>query len=171
MQLAKNSVDNENGFVLITALMVMILVMMLGFAVSNSSVLEIRIAGGDRQVKQDFFTTESGGIEVYLDVDRNGDTTICDPATTRESCGKDYSVLDTTLSEKLYPPSDSGWGSNGLDKSIYNFRVNYNGKGNRPKGFGTDFNAYEYDITTQKGANRGTRISQGFLKIGPADNS
>ena len=162
---------NETGYALVTSMAIMVLVVILGVAAMNSSLFEIKSAGGDKQVKDDFFTTEAGGVEVYLDMDGKN------PASTdRESSGKDYSVFDVSVQDqKLYPPDsdDDGWGDNYLsdEDDSYKFQVRYNGKGERPKGFGADFDAFEFDVTTQKGDNRGTRVSQGFLKIGPSDNS
>ncbi len=60
--------SNEEGFALVTTLVIMVILILLGtFAINNTST-EIKIAGNDRAVKEDFFNQEacvSDGVLQY----------------------------------------------------------------------------------------------------------
>ncbi len=51
---------NEDGFVLVVAMLMMVLLTSIGIAALNNTKTELRIAGNDREEKQVFYGTESG---------------------------------------------------------------------------------------------------------------
>lgn len=53
-------VANEDGFVLVVALMMLVILSFIGMSALNTTDLELQIAGNDRQEKQVFYGTESG---------------------------------------------------------------------------------------------------------------
>lgn len=53
-------VNNDEGFVLVIALVMMLVLSVLGIAALNTTSLELQISGNDRQEKQIFYGTESG---------------------------------------------------------------------------------------------------------------
>ncbi|MBV5305682.1 MAG: pilus assembly PilX N-terminal domain-containing protein [Desulfobulbaceae bacterium] len=57
------TVANEQGFVLVTALIIMVLLTIIGIAATNTSVTEIQIAGNDKLQKQTF-TQADGGTQM-----------------------------------------------------------------------------------------------------------
>ncbi|MFU8773249.1 MAG: PilX N-terminal domain-containing pilus assembly protein [Anaerolineales bacterium] len=58
-----NAINNEKGFVLITSLLILVVVMIIGIAATNTSLLEIQISGNDRVTKEAFYASE-GGVEI-----------------------------------------------------------------------------------------------------------
>jgi hypothetical protein len=54
------TVANEQGFVLVTALIIMVLLTIIGIAATNTSVTELQIAGNDRLQKQTFSQADGG---------------------------------------------------------------------------------------------------------------
>ncbi len=69
---------NEDGIALITALMLLVLLTLLGMAATTTSVLEIQIAGNDRDYKQNFYRAETAAYEAARDmgIASNGDNPI-----------------------------------------------------------------------------------------------
>ncbi|MBU0484837.1 MAG: hypothetical protein KKB30_10030 [Proteobacteria bacterium] len=57
--LSANKVDNEEGFVLVTALLVMIVLVAMGTMATNTTNIEKQIALNDRIEKQDFYDLET----------------------------------------------------------------------------------------------------------------
>ena len=54
------AVEPEEGFVLVTALVMMAILSFLGMAALSTTMIELQIAGNDRQEKKIFYGTESG---------------------------------------------------------------------------------------------------------------
>ncbi len=53
-------VHNEEGFVLVLAMMIMVVVTLLGLAATTTSVFEINIAGNEKWSQEQFFQADSG---------------------------------------------------------------------------------------------------------------
>ena len=51
--------NNESGFILIVALLMLALVTIIGIAATRTSETEVRISGNDRDIRSDFYSTES----------------------------------------------------------------------------------------------------------------
>lgn len=194
-------ISNESGYVLVTSIIVTSLLVVLGFVGMTTSSFEILIAGNDKRIREDFFYTEGSGIETSGDVNLLGSMTTADcNATSRTSCLNSYAVTDISTKALLttteYSPSttvnqtrinnitDPNWPVNyigmyygapgGFQSREYAYRVFYWGMGPNPKGYGTDYASFIFDITARKqnteaGAitRRGATIDQGFIKIGP----
>lgn len=67
MKSARNCLRNEDGFVLIVAMVMLVILTMLGVFALNSTDIEIQIAGNDRVAKETFYRAEAGvqsGFEV-----------------------------------------------------------------------------------------------------------
>jgi len=54
------TVNNEKGFVLITSLLILVVVMIIGIAATNTTSLELQISSNDRLTKVAFYSAESG---------------------------------------------------------------------------------------------------------------
>lgn len=54
------TMNNENGFVLVGALLIMTLLVLVGISATTSSVLELFISGSDRTHKETFFQADAG---------------------------------------------------------------------------------------------------------------
>ena len=55
-----NPVSNENGFALVIAMMIMIILTMLGIFATNTSIMELQISGNDRLAKEAFYRADGG---------------------------------------------------------------------------------------------------------------
>lgn len=56
-------INNEQGFVLITCMLMLLVLMIIGIAATNTTVFELQIAGNDRSAKEVFYAAE-GGLQV-----------------------------------------------------------------------------------------------------------
>lgn len=57
-----NILRNEEGFVLITGLMILMVLTLLGLAATTNTSIELQIAGNDRLHKQTFYSAEAGAL-------------------------------------------------------------------------------------------------------------
>jgi len=55
--------NNEDGFVLIVALLILLVLMILGTAATNTTTIELNIAGNEKVAKVNFYTAESAALE------------------------------------------------------------------------------------------------------------
>ncbi len=60
MKLLPNTVRNENGFVLITALIMLVVLMVIGMAATNTSTVELQISGNNKASTQTFYQADGG---------------------------------------------------------------------------------------------------------------
>jgi len=51
---------NENGFALISTILILAILTFIGVAATNTAVFELKIAGNEKQAKQRFYTADSG---------------------------------------------------------------------------------------------------------------
>lgn len=62
---AKKCTDNESGYVLLGALLILVLLIVIGLAATTNTSLEIQIAGNDRIHKETFYQAD-GGIQTAV---------------------------------------------------------------------------------------------------------
>jgi len=62
MKLPIKSLHDEEGFVLITGLLILLILTMLGITATRNTSIELQIAGNDRLHKETFYSAESGAI-------------------------------------------------------------------------------------------------------------
>ncbi|MDP3286268.1 MAG: hypothetical protein Q8M56_17700 [Desulfobacterales bacterium] len=181
---------NEEGSVILVAMIIMMLLLVMGISATNMSSIEMQILRNAIMQKQEFYFTEGGMVEVATDVnlasaDRVG------TASDRSSEDNTYAVtnIDTPviLTETEYDATryenptaaevnnytDATWPVNyNGSGDEYAYRVYYKGQGPMPKGYGAGFGSYIFDITVRKQsadavATTATIINEGFRKIGP----
>lgn len=66
----KKTMKNERGFVLIVSLLMLVVLMIIGIAATNTTTIELQISGNDKVAKQTFYQADSGtevGIRVVED--------------------------------------------------------------------------------------------------------
>lgn len=66
----KKTVNNEEGFVLVLALVMLTVLMIIGIAATDTTTLELQISGNDKVAKQTFYHADAGtqiGIELVED--------------------------------------------------------------------------------------------------------
>ena len=86
------TLHNEEGFVLITGLLILLILTMLGITATRNTSIELQIAGNDRLHKETFYSAESGAIlgteileqNFFCDTgfDSTGSISIGDPPVT-----------------------------------------------------------------------------------------
>lgn len=183
---------NEEGSVIVVALIIMALLLVMGISATNMSSIEMQILRNAIMQKQEFYFTEGGMVEVATDVnlasadrvgtaaDRTSEdntyavTNIDMPVIlTATAAGDTKQITPTSASDKAIIDNytDTNWPTN-YDGSgnEYAYRVYFKGQGPMPKGYGAGFGSYIFDITVRKqdtGAVASTIINEGFRKIGP----
>ena len=63
MKKLTKTINNEQGFVLIASLMMLMILLIIGIAATNTTTIELQISGNDKVNKTTFYAAE-GGIEV-----------------------------------------------------------------------------------------------------------
>ncbi len=82
------SLDNNSGFVLVVALVIMVMLTLFGIFATSTSVFELRIAGNDRMAKLAFYQAD-GGLQTGIEM-----------AEQNLSCADGFD--DTTESSGIY---------------------------------------------------------------------
>lgn len=63
----KNNITNEDGFVLVTSLLILLILVIIGVAATTNTMLELQIAGNEKVHKETFYSAEGSvalGVEV-----------------------------------------------------------------------------------------------------------
>jgi hypothetical protein len=73
--------NNEDGFVLIVAMMMLVVITLMGMSMSNTSTTEIMIAGNARQSQDQFYTADAGiNAAVAQNIDPTAAAVVPNPA-------------------------------------------------------------------------------------------
>lgn len=56
----KKTLNNEQGFVLITAIMMLVVLMVIGIAATNTTTIELQISGNDKSAQMAFYGADAG---------------------------------------------------------------------------------------------------------------
>jgi hypothetical protein len=191
----KNTPDilaRQDGFVLVTAIMLLFVAMVLGLMVVDSADMEIMLSGAQQRYEDSFNTTEGGAGAEAAAVGTS-------ETITRISNSRSYSVVNPTLQNQVLSPANSGtdplydpgsdldltetvgvdiatdpekWPVENLLRSDtaannrfdYQYRVIYLHDDLPPKGFDAGkFSGYLFEI----GAHRNTVVEMGGNKVGP----
>lgn len=67
-----STLANEDGSVIIVALVVLMLLTMIGTSATNTSTLEIQVAGNERNYKRNFFKTEAAAMYSAQRIENSG---------------------------------------------------------------------------------------------------
>jgi len=180
---------NEEGSVMVVALIIMVLLLVMGISATNMSSIEMQILRNSILQKQEFYFTEGGIVEVATDVNL-ADPTRVGTVAARTSVDNTYQILSISVpviltatvygTQKENPTAvevsnytDTSWPVNyNGSGDEYAYRVFFNGEGPMPKGYGAGFGSYIFDITVRKQSADAvpipsTIINEGFRKIGP----
>jgi hypothetical protein len=154
MKLSCHQRINEQGFVTVVALFMLVVLTMFGISATTTTGIELQIAGNEKAYKIAFYTAE--GAMSY--------------AVRRPDL---YGPNNITLGEKLYFPNNDDPTEKYLLSSIQSFlgEVEYSGSLAPPRGSGFDvgkFRAHNYTMTS-KGfgpSNSESQLETGFYRIG-----
>jgi hypothetical protein len=99
MDQLQNILKNEDGFVLVVALMIMAILSLIGIAGLNTSMFEVQIAGNEWVAKQTFYQADSGaGLDEQL-VFENAVCATAKGGFTQTNIGGRIVVKDPLLAE------------------------------------------------------------------------
>jgi hypothetical protein len=183
---------NQQGFALVTAIMMLFAATIMGLMVMNSSDIEVLLSGAQLRYENDFNTTEGAAsfeataagrsativrgtdTRSYAVVNPSIQNQVLSPSSSLEDIfdpGNDMDISEsytvTTTSDASLWPTDNLLGSsdNSDDQFDYQYRTTFVGAGTTiPKGYSADkFTNYQFKIA----AHRNTTIEMGGNKIGP----
>ncbi len=150
--MTNSSVQNryENGSITVIALMMLVVLTIMGIAVTRTSTTDIRIAGNVVPYKQDFYVAEGGLHREAAELGRGN-----------------YPVPDIEIPVTLATHMDMGLPgpSHEVLGNPYEFSVDYLGYFNPPAGYSIiHFSRYDYFVDV-KGGN--VRVASRYYKVGP----
>lgn len=71
-----NRLKNEEGSILVIALLMLAFLSILGVSSTTTSTIEVQIAGNDRNFKQNFYKAEAAAMEAALTLENETDTAL-----------------------------------------------------------------------------------------------
>lgn len=102
----------EQGFVLLTTLLIMTLLVLLGMASTSSTIMELQIAGNDREYKRNFFRAEGAALEAGQLLRNIEDSEELNPALTTQSWIQDIGATELPVNwDESAIPSNNRLGS------------------------------------------------------------
>jgi len=140
----------ENGSITVIALMMLVVLTLIGIAVTRTSTTDIRIAGNLVPYKQDFYVAEGGLHREAAELGRGN-----------------YPVPDIEIPVTLATHMDMGLPGPAHEVLgiPYEFSVDYLGYFKPPAGFSIiHFSRYDY-LVDVKGGN--VRVASRYYKVGP----
>ena len=180
-------IKNEEGFMLILSLLVLVLLSLMGLWALNTSDIEIGISGNEQRYQENFNIAEGGTYREASDIGfaSNPSYAITDPSNFNQKLGPNPSVtadydpgddMDATVLGNLSTlsavdvkkpeewPHQNLLGDTSDNSCDYSYLVTYLYPDFPPKGYDADsFSAYKFKIN---GA-RNTEIEIGGVKVGP----
>lgn len=101
-----NLVENEDGFVLVTALLIMVLLTILGIAATNTAITELQISANDRDYKRNFYRAEGAVMEAAQILENETDKEELLPGMTTKPWlqsidASDYSSYDDSMKKAV----------------------------------------------------------------------
>ena len=79
MKTIKKTIDNEQGFVLIVSLLILMVLMIIGIAATNTTTIELQISGNDKLAKQVFYQAEGAVAEAFRIIANDSSSALDDP--------------------------------------------------------------------------------------------
>ena len=74
--------NNEEGFVLVTSLMILLVLMVVGIATTSTTSTEVKIAGNEKRYKQNFYKAEGATLEMAQIIENAPDNDLKDWSTS-----------------------------------------------------------------------------------------
>ena len=99
--------NNEDGSVLIVALVMLVLLTLIGISATTTSEIETKIAGNDRVFKRNFYFAEAGGMQCVEDLEGVADPQTNPPSYLQPIGTITYETYDTTLLDNAWFAANS----------------------------------------------------------------
>lgn len=79
MKKITKTVNNEQGFVLVASLMMLMILLVIGIAATNTTTIELQISGNDKLAKQTFYQAEGVVAEAVRVITNDSSSNLEDP--------------------------------------------------------------------------------------------
>ena len=79
MKKLTNTLNNEQGFVLVASLMMLMILLVIGIAATNTTTIELQISGNDKLAKQTFYQAEGVVAEAVRMITNDSSSNLEDP--------------------------------------------------------------------------------------------
>jgi len=154
---------NEDGFVLVATLVILMLLVILGISTTTNTSIELQIAGNDKVYKQNFYQAEGGA---YTEAGRVGVS--ASPYQVKDPGTSDQILSDLSgLVNPLVLSDSTTWPSSALNQLTYNSLVTYLYADAPPKGYdASQFSGYKFRIDGANVTNGIIVIELGGNKVG-----
>jgi len=145
---------NQDGFALITAMIMMVVLTFLGMAATNTAIMELNIAGNERQASQRFYTADSGWKQggSFLNNTATPPPRVNQtkkPADTTIDWGSEYYQIVRNFGDGADTELNDDFSANSQDGTIatvpYWYRVLYQ-KNTKAIQFGKKYRDFQYGI-------------------------
>ncbi len=121
--------QGEEGFVLVSILTIMVMLVMLGLASTTSTVMELHIAGNDRVYKENFYRAEGAAMESAQRLANEKDTDELRPELTEKvwlQSNTDYTLVNNWKTQSGNP---ANYQVSTLDNNSNDVRIAVNALG------------------------------------------
>lgn len=149
---------NENGFVLVIAMIMLVMLTLIGIAATNTTTIELNIAGNERQASRQFQAVDSGWKAAGIFLNKRASPpdfiNTADPLTVRNYGNGNNGVLNTAF--------PAGTEDGMLTDIRYWYRVLYVNDFAAVK-FGTNYRDFQYD--TESSAAGTTEVAVTMRKV------
>ncbi|MFW8602334.1 PilX N-terminal domain-containing pilus assembly protein [Desulfobacterota bacterium M19] len=154
----------EDGFILVTALVILLLLVVLGISTTTNTNIELKIAGNDKVDKQNFSMAEGGS---YIEAGKVGVSSspyqVSDPGKSDQI----LTVIPAADQAAFKADDPDTWPAFSLNSLSYNSLVTYLYADTPPKGYdASQFSTYKFRIDGAKVTNGQVVIELGGNKIG-----
>jgi len=117
MKTIKKTINNEQGFVLIVSLLMLMVLMIIGIAATNTTTIELGISGNDKLSKQTFYQAEGVVAEAVRIIFNDSSSNLEDPLQFTwlhlDPVGSGILTLGVGGTEESDVHSDTFWTANG----------------------------------------------------------
>ena len=117
MKELKKAINNEQGFVLVAALMMLMVLLIIGIAATNTTTIELQISGNDKLAKQTFYLAEGVVAEasrvLINDSSSALEGTVLYPWLQRDPSSAGILTIGAGGTEETDVYSDAFWAANG----------------------------------------------------------
>lgn len=113
-------VGNEEGFVLVLSLMILVVLTLLGISANRTSITEVQIAGNENVIKMDFYKAEAAAHEAAQRLENENDANKLKAARTPFVWLSASELDPTTNDEVLLGGKDEEWDNKSSDSKLAN---------------------------------------------------
>ncbi len=159
-----HSMPEEDGFILVTTLVILILLVVLGISTTTNTNIELKIAGNDKVSKQNLSMAEGGS---YIEAGKVGVSSspyqVSDPGKSDQI----LTIIPSSLQAAFKASDPDTWPAFSLNSLSYHSLVTYLYADTPPKGYdASQFSTYKFRIDGAKVTNGKVVVELGGNKIG-----